>query len=291
MTKPLVRQLLKSQLPALAHLSLTHVASGWDNVMFRLGDEYVIRLPRRAAAAPLLLKEQLWLPLLQPHLSLPIPAPIFKCLPDADYPWPWSVLPWLEGEAADVSPPHRDQGTALAQFFHTLHMPAPHDAPHNAVRGVPLRTRETVARERITRLREKTSLVTPLIEHLLYEAIAAPIDMPPTWIHGDLHARNVLVNAQGTICGVIDWGDMCAGDRATDLAAIWMLLPDAHAREDAIRVCTEVTPHTWTRARGWAVLFGVLLLDAGLINDSRLAAIGAHTLQRLEYDESAKPRQ
>lgn len=253
--------------------------------MFRLGDAFVIRLPRRAVAAPLLLKEQQCLPRLKTHLSLPISAPIFCGQPEANYPWHWSILPWLEGEAADVSPPRADQGTTLAKFFHTLHIPAPPDAPHNPVRGVPLRLRESVARERIARLRGKTALITPHIEQLLNEAIAAPIDMPLSWIHGDLHARNVLVNAQGEISSVIDWGDMCAGDRATDLAAIWMLLPDAQARRDAMHNCAHITPHTWTRARGWTVLFGVLLLDAGLVNDARLAAIGAHTLQRLEYDQ------
>ncbi|WP_413470348.1 hypothetical protein [[Phormidium] sp. LEGE 05292] len=27
----------------------------------------------------------------------------------------------------------------------------------------------------------------------------------------------------GVITGIIDWGDITAGDKATDLAAIWML--------------------------------------------------------------------
>ena len=32
----------------------------------------------------------------------------------------------------------------------------------------------------------------------------------------------------------IDWGDMASGDRATDLAAIWMLLPSRESRERAM---------------------------------------------------------
>jgi aminoglycoside phosphotransferase (APT) family kinase protein len=127
----LVQHLLGSQQPALAHLPLKHFASGWDNTMFRLGDDYMIRLPRRALAAPLLLKEQQWLPHLKPHLPLPIPAPIFSGQPEADYPWHWSILPWLEGEAADLSPPRRDQCTALAQFFRTLYI-----YPHPTMRRI-----------------------------------------------------------------------------------------------------------------------------------------------------------
>lgn len=45
------------------------------------------------------------------------------------------------------------------------------------------------------------------------------------WLHGDLHPANVRT-ADGMVCGVIDFGDLCAGDPAYDLAAAWLLLPD-----------------------------------------------------------------
>jgi aminoglycoside phosphotransferase (APT) family kinase protein len=32
-----------------------------------------------------------------------------------------------------------------------------------------------------------------------------------------------------TFCGVIDFGNLCAGDPACDLAAAWILLPDGTA--------------------------------------------------------------
>jgi hypothetical protein len=38
------------------------------------------------------------------------------------------------------------------------------------------------------------------------------------------------------------------------------------------------------RARGWAVLLGTALLESGLVNSPRHAALGAATLQRLEID-------
>jgi aminoglycoside phosphotransferase (APT) family kinase protein len=57
------------------------------------------------------------------------------------------------------------------------------------------------------------------------KAIAAPAwHGPPTWLHGDLHPANVVVR-DGTLAGVIDFGEMCAGDPATDLSAAWILLP------------------------------------------------------------------
>lgn len=36
---------------------------------------------------------------------------------------------------------------------------------------------------------------------------------------------NVLTT-DGTICGVIDFGDLCAGDPAYDPVAVWLLLPE-----------------------------------------------------------------
>src|SRR5829696_9197749 len=45
----LVAGLLREQHPDLARLPLRPLAHGWDNVSFRLGDDLVVRLPRRAA--------------------------------------------------------------------------------------------------------------------------------------------------------------------------------------------------------------------------------------------------
>ncbi len=111
-------------------------------------------------------------------------------------------------------------------------------------------------------------------------ALAAPMDVPDTWIHGDLHPRNVLVD-HGRIIAIIDWGDIAAGDRACDLAAIWMLFSERAARESAMANCDSISPHTWDRARGWALLFAVILLEAGYCGDARMGIIARRTLQRL----------
>lgn len=38
------------------------------------------------------------------------------------------------------------------------------------------------------------------------------------WVHGDLHPANVVVT-RGTLSGVVDFGEVFAGDPAADLAA------------------------------------------------------------------------
>lgn len=276
----LVTGLLSEQHPDLANLPLSVVDEGWDNVMYRLGDSLSVRLPRRAAAAALVEREQEWLPDLAPRLPVAVPSPVRRGVPGCGYPWRWSVLPWIDGAAADLEEPLESEGEALANFLCALHQGAPADAPRNPFRGVPLANRRAMVEERAARVEKAGALDAASLAAIWQDALAAPIDVADTWIHGDLHARNVLVS-QGRITGVLDWGDMAAGDRATDLAAIWGLLPSRESRAQAMRACGDVSDATWKRARGWAYAFGMMLLDSGLADHPRHAAMGRSTLLRL----------
>lgn len=273
----LVRDLLRAQHADISQLPIIEAASGWDNAIFRLGEEMAVRLPRRAVAAKLLENEHRWLPLLQGRLTLPIPAPIRFGSPQAPYPWRWSVTPWIRGDTADRSPPARDQAIVLAGFLDALHTQPPADAPHNAYRGVPLAQRRATFGKCITSLAERGHTIDDRLLKLWSDAVERPIDVSATWIHGDLHAHNVIVS-QGRIAGVIDWGDMARGDRATDLAAVWMLFPDADAREEIITACKTVSSDTWQRARGWALLLSVVVLAA---RDPMHVRLAERTLQSL----------
>ncbi|CAN5821501.1 aminoglycoside phosphotransferase family protein [soil metagenome] len=275
----LVRALLTAQHRDLAHLPITLVASGWDNDMFRLGDDMTVRMPRRGVGVELLANEQRWLPTL-PALPLPIPVPLRLGGAGEGYPWPWSILPWMPGGPADQDPLRADQAPVLAGFLKALHQPAPADAPRNAHRGVPLADRLDYLTPRIDRLAAETGYITPRIREVWARALAAPIDFEATWLHCDPHARNVL-SQDGRLSAFIDWGDLCQGDRATDLSSLWMLLPDLAARHAAM-AAYGATDATWARAAGWAVNYAVVLVDAGRVNDPRLLAMGAKTFAMLE---------
>ena len=274
-----VRALLTAQHPDLAQLPIRLVASGWDNDMFRLGDDMAVRMPRRLVGVELLQNEQRWLPSL-PNLPLPTPAPLRLGVPGEGYPWPWSVLPWMPGGPADLDPLRADQAPVLAGFLKALHQPAPAEAPHNAHRGVPLADRLDYLTPRIARLAAETDLITPRVREVWARALAATIDVEPTWLHGDPHARNVL-SQDGRLTAFIDWGDMCRGDRATDLSSLWMLLPDIASRHAAM-AAYGASEATWARAAGWAVNYAVVLVDAGRVNDPRLLAMGAKTFAMVE---------
>lgn len=277
----LVRALLEAQHPDLAGLDIDAVDAGWDNATFRLGDELAVRLPRRSLAAPLIRHEQQWLPVLAPRLPIPVPSPLRAGEPACGYPWHWSVVPWLPGEPADLTPPAPDDARSLGEFLRALHESAPRNAPANPYRGVPLTHRTDTFAERTERLVDSGVDVDAA-----RSAYAAGTSASPTtkrvWIHGDLHPRNVLVDS-GRITAVVDWGDLTAGDPATDLAAAWLLFdPPQH---DVFRSAYGPTPDgTWERAKGWAALFAVMLLDVGIVDDPRFAMMGHTTLDRLAAD-------
>lgn len=274
----LARALLQEQHPDLAALPIELLDEGWDNVMFRLGDAYALRLPRRAMAAGLIEAEQRWLGMLAPSLPLPTPAPVRLGRPGPHYPWAWSVLPWIEGVAADLQPPADAQALRLVAFLQALHQPAPPDAPRNPVRGVPLAVRQAVMSQRCQRLQEAGLLPEGVLDAWV-DAVAAPVAEQDTWFHGDLHSRNVLVH-EGQLSGVIDWSDMGAGDGAVDLASVWMLFDSLDAREHAM-AAYNTSPALLRRARGWALLLGVMLLDSGRVDHPRHAAMGRDTLRRV----------
>jgi aminoglycoside phosphotransferase (APT) family kinase protein len=73
---PLVRRLLAAQFPQWADLAIEPVRSaGTDNALYRLGNDMVVRLPRRPRTAETLEKEHRWLPRLARFLPLAVPTP------------------------------------------------------------------------------------------------------------------------------------------------------------------------------------------------------------------------
>ena len=155
----------------------------------------------------------------------------------------------------------------LAGFLQALHVEAPAGAP--------------MARDRGAHPRNCTDGFQNFFQAVAPDDIAADVwavwddavaaqawEGPPVWVHGDLHPANVVVS-DGTLSGIVDFGDMFAGDPAWDLAAAWVVLPAgtasrffdvyAHANEAAIR-----------RARGLAALKSLFLMLMGQNGDRGL---------------------
>jgi hypothetical protein len=131
-TAELVRDLVRDQHPDLADLPVRLGARGWDNQLWRLGDDLAVRLPWATQDADeLLLKEHALLPAIAPRLPLQIPVPQRLGRPSERFPRLWIVTTWVAGEPADRTPVTRGAEAAdlLAAFLAALHQPAPDDAP------------------------------------------------------------------------------------------------------------------------------------------------------------------
>ena len=255
-TAQLVRDLLRDQYPDLADRPLSLGARGWDNQLWRLGGDLAVRLPWATPRADgLLIKEHAWLPSLAPRLPLPVPVPQFLGEPSGRFPRPWIITTWIPGDPADRAPVTRGAAAAdaLAAFLTALQQPAPATAPGG--RGGTLADLANDFARGLASTVDRGLIPDPAAVRAIWDdAVTAPVwDGPPLWLHGDLHPANILT-ADGTICGVIDFGDMCAGDPACDLAACWSLLPDGFAGRfhDAYQPAPDSA--TLRRARGWAAL-------------------------------------
>ena len=135
--------------------------------------------------------------------------------------------------------------------------------PVNPFRGVPLATRADAVAERLRTVRDAGTLGAASAAGLetVWRAglAAAAWDRPPVWIHGDMHPGN-LVTHEGALTGIIDFGDVTAGDPAYDLAIAWLAF-DAPGRERFIAAsASRDDADIWIRARAWAAAVALMLL-------------------------------
>lgn len=179
---------------------------------------WVVRAPRRTAAAVALDVEARLLPLLGRYLPVPVPQPAGRAaLPEGGE---CLVHPYLPGRPIRVD--DLGAGSALAaQVGRTI--AAVHEIEPRALDDAGLAT-YTAEEYRLRRLSDvdraaRTGQVpAPLLarwERALEQV--AHWRFATTPVHGDLAPEHVLVDG-GTVSGVIDWGEACVADPADDLA-------------------------------------------------------------------------
>lgn len=106
-TEDLIRALLCEQHPDLADRPLRLGARGWDNQMWRLGEDLAVRLPWATQSADALLrKEHTWLPLLAPTFPCRSPSPNGWANPPHPFPAPGSSPPGYRAHPQTAPPPH-----------------------------------------------------------------------------------------------------------------------------------------------------------------------------------------
>lgn len=184
------------------------------------------------------------------------------------------------GSVADVSPAERGPAAeGLAAFLLSLHVPAGTGVPVNPFRGVPLAGRHAAVMERLGDC-ERYPQAAALVAVWAQACVAPAWDGPPMMLHGDLHPGNIVLADDRSLAGVIDFGDVGAGDPAADLAVGWLMF-DAGARHRFKSVFgPAVEGDTWMRARGWA-----LILSTAMVSNSddnpRMFAVGEFGIRQV----------
>jgi aminoglycoside phosphotransferase (APT) family kinase protein len=266
----LARRLVSAQFPALADRPLTAIAQpGSDHVIYRLGDELAVRLPRSDWVAGQAIKEHTWLPWLSPKMPLAIPEPVGLGEPAFGYPYHWSIVRWLDGEPATTALGDDDQAARdLAGFLHALwSLPVP-DGPHPELTRRTLADQDEEVRTAIAAVAADfdPAAMTEVWQHAL---AAPPWPGPPAWCHGDFHAGNLLTRA-GRVTAVIDFGGFGRGDPACDLDIAYTLMnPGMRA---CFRSALGLDDTAWDRGRGWSLAGGVKAHAAYAATEPRIAA-------------------
>ncbi|MEU6845267.1 aminoglycoside phosphotransferase family protein [Streptomyces sp. NPDC046716] len=277
----LVAGLLADQFPHWAGLPLRYVPSdGTSNMLFRLGDDLVVRMPRTPGSAADVPGEQHWLRRLGPGLPVAVPEPVGEGAPGRGYPWPWSVQRWIDGVLPTVGTGGQPALLAqdVADFVRALWRVDTTGAPA-AERGAPLAPRDAATRAALEQLAGVVDTAAALA--LWKSALDAPRrDGPGVWLHGDLEPGNLLVDPDsGRLAAVIDFGCTGVGDPAVDLIVAWYVLDDD--LRDAFRAAVGCDEATWTRGRGWALSIAALELSYYRGRNAFMADTAARVMGRL----------
>jgi aminoglycoside phosphotransferase (APT) family kinase protein len=264
----LVRKLLDGRLPEYAGLSLRRLdTTGSSNVMFRLGDELLVRLPRQPGGAASLGIERDWSAVVGAGLPVEVPEVVAMGEPGCGFGEPWSVVRWIEGVLPRVcspeDPPMAERSQLAEDLADVILALQRADVPDAAARDPRLRNyrgRSLAAfDEHMPDILQRCEAVDGM--DLDFDAARGiwreAMDRPgahetaaPRWYHGDLNAENLLLR-DGRLCAVLDFGGLGIGDPTIDLHGAWELF-DAPARE-LFRERLGVDEATWLRGRAWAL--------------------------------------
>ncbi len=279
-TTDLVKSLISKQFPIWQDLLIEPVVvQGWDNRTFRLGNHLLVRMPSAVEYAPKIIKKQKWLPKLSSLLPFAIPKPIAMGNPDENFPYPWSVYNWLEGNsAASLHVFDADNiASSLAQFVTALNNIDTSDGSSNELIAEPgdfayidgLKFYDAEMRQAIDLLKDQidANVATKIWD----QALATTWQSTPVLVHGDISAGNILIKEE-QLSSVIDFGGLSIGDPACDLVIAWKFFRGKGRK--IFRESLSFNNDTWHRARGWA-LWKSMIIAANLTESNQVETLSA----------------
>ncbi|MBN8192216.1 phosphotransferase [Bacillus sp. NTK074B] len=266
------RKLIESQFPELIPTDLEIIDYGFDNTVIKVNAEWVFRFPRREIAVRLLETEGRLLSLFKEEkLGLQVPVPVYYGKPSSGYMWPFLGYQFVEGTIPSRAETVWREGVSairLAQFLKRLHKTDVKEAerqgvPYDEMDRLDVEKRTSIFEKNISELKDlKLFRHMELLEDYLERLPMKSMPEIPTLVHGDLHFKNIVVNGEGVLSGVIDWGDVHLGHRAIDLNLVYSFL-SLKGRELFFQEYGQVGDIELEYARFKAIYTNVVLLLYG----------------------------
>ncbi|ADB52875.1 phosphotransferase [Conexibacter woesei] len=226
-----LRARLTERLPGLEIRSVTEMLNGWDSVVLDVNDELIARFPKRDEVLVQLEKELPLLAELDRRLPGRVPAPTRVGAPtDPDRFLTYSKL---HGVALSPELASGSHGPALAdQIGELLTVVHGIDTAMVVGFGIPEASAGDWRAQYVELYERISDGVLPTLDPAERASIEQTwrtfLDDPanfaftPTLVHGDLACEHILCDAgQGTVTGVIDWGDARLGDPAFDFVGLY----------------------------------------------------------------------
>ncbi|AIQ52544.1 phosphotransferase [Paenibacillus sp. FSL R7-0331] len=274
------RMLIGRQFPQLSSKQVKRMGWGWDNTVFLIGDEYVFRFPRRTIAVGSIRMEGKLLPKLEAYMTIPYPKPLFYGEASDEYPAPFLGYAHVPGDFPIGLTEERRALSAetLAKFLRRLH-----EFPVQAALKCGVQQDHRNLTDITSRKVKMEGFLTKVVEHLspeesgVIEAYISTlqkdrVEAVNALLHGDLHFKNMLVNENGIVSGIIDWGDLNVGHPACDLSVAYSFLPP-YARGLFFETYGGADEETKLLARLIAVYIPMLILMQAV--DDRNEAIAS----------------
>lgn len=261
------RTLIGRQFPQLSSKQVKRLGWGWDNTVFLIGDEYVFRFPRRTFAVNAIRMEGKLLPKLEAYLTIPYPKPLFYGEASDEYPAPFLGYAHVPGDFPIGLTEERRALSAetLARFVRRLHEYPVQEALKCGVQQdhrnlTDIASRKVKLEGFLSKVAEHLSPEeSGLIDAYISSLHKDRVETVNALLHGDLHFKNMLVNENGIVSGIIDWGDLSVGHPACDLSVAYSFLPP-YARGVFFETYGGADEETKLLARLIAVYIPMLIL-------------------------------
>lgn len=279
----LAGKLIMLQFPEIELKEIKQFGEGFDNTVIQINGQFVFRFPRRPIAVTLIQVENQLLPSIAGTFPLAIPEPIFFGKPSTLYPYPFTGYKMVKGHlpVEGTKAKKVESAKRFARFLKVLHSFPVEKAKRLGVQpdgmmrlDVPYRKKSLM--ENVSNLIklgyfEQAHAVKDFVETLGEGEL--DVQHPISLVHGDIHIRNVLLDDEGVLTGVIDWGDVHIGNPAIDFSFLYSYFPK-EVRSAFFEIYGEIEKETESLARFRAIYMLVTLLVYGIDrHDEGLIAI------------------